>query len=110
MGTCEALATQYDTQVLANLPIEPAIREGGDTGKPVVYFAPESISAKRYMIAADKLIAFLDGVDDNISNSAIQPSMPAGVSACSTEGQKIKAEQEKAKSSGESCGTGCGCH
>ena len=110
MGTCEALATQYDTQVLANLPIEPAIREGGDTGKPVVYFAPESISAKRYMIAADKLIAFLDSVDDNINNSAIQPSMPAGVSACSTEGQKIKAEQEKAKKSDESCGTGCGCH
>ena len=110
MGTCEALATQYDTQVLANLPIEPAIREGGDSGKPIVYFNPESISAKRYMIAADKLIAFLDSVDDNISNSAIQPSMPAGVSACSTEGQKIKAEQEKAKKSDESCGTGCGCH
>ena len=110
MGTCEELATQYNTQVLANLPIEPAIREGGDAGKPVVYFNPESVSAKRYMIAADKLIAFLDSVDDNISNSAIQPSMPAGVSACSTEGQKIKAEQEKAKKSDESCGTGCGCH
>ena len=110
MGTCEALAVQYNTQVLANLPIEPAIREGGDAGKPVVYFNPESVSAKRYMIAADKLIAFLDSVDDNINNSAIQPSMPAGVSACSTEGQKIKAEQEKAKKSDESCGTGCGCH
>ncbi|MDZ7817285.1 MAG: Mrp/NBP35 family ATP-binding protein [Aliarcobacter sp.] len=109
MGTCEELAVKYETQVLANLPIEPAIREGGDAGKPVVYFAPESISAKRYMIAADKLISFLNSVDDNISNSAIQPSMPAGVSACSPEGQKIKAEQE-AKKSGESCGTGCGCH
>jgi ATP-binding protein involved in chromosome partitioning len=64
------------------------------------------------MIAADKLIQFLANIDDNISNSAIQPIMPAGVSACSTEGQKIKAEHEeaqKAKSSG-SCGTGCGCH
>ena len=88
MGTCEELATQYNTQVLANLPIEPAIREGGDTGKPVVYFQPESVSAKRYMIAADKLIQFLASIDDNISNSAIQPIMPAGVSACSTEGQK----------------------
>ncbi len=112
MGTCEELATQYNTQVLANLPIEPAIREGGDAGKPVVYFNPESVSAKRYMIAADKLIQFLASIDDNIDNSAIQPIMPAGVSACSTEGQKIKAEHEsaqKAKSSG-SCGTGCGCH
>lgn len=107
MGTCEALAIQYDTQVLANLPIEPAIREGGDSGKPVVYFAPESISAKRYMIAADKLIAFLDSVDDNISNSAIQPTTAPGVSACSTASSKPK---EQPKKSDESCGTGCGCH
>jgi ATP-binding protein involved in chromosome partitioning len=107
MGTCEALATQYDTQVLANLPIEPAIREGGDSGKPIVYFAPESISAKRYMMAADKLIQFLASIDDNIDNSAIQPTTPPGVSACSTAAAKPK---EQAKSSGESCGTGCGCH
>ena len=107
MGTCEALATQYDTQVLANLPIEPAIREGGDSGKPIVYFNPESISAKRYMIAADKLIAFLESVDDNISNSAIQPTTAPGVSACSTAAAKPK---EQPKSSDESCGTGCGCH
>ncbi len=112
MGTCEELASQYDTQVLGNLPIEPAIRVGGDSGKPIVYFNPESVSAKRYMIAADKLIQFLASVDDGIDNSAIQPIMPAGVSACSTEGQKIKAEHEAAQKakSGGSCGTGCGCH
>ena len=107
MGTCEELASQYDTQVLANLPIEPAIREGGDNGKPIVYFAPESISAKRYMMAADKLIQFLASIDDNIDNSAIQPTTPPGVSACSTAAAKPK---EQPKSSGESCGTGCGCH
>ena len=110
MGTCVELAKQYDSQVLANLPIEPAIRVGGDSGKPIVYFNPESVSAKRYMIAADKLIQFLANVDDNIDNSAIQPIMPAGVSACSTEGQKIKAEHEAKKASSGSCGTGCGCH
>ena len=110
MGTCVELAEKYDTQVLANLPIEPAIREGGDSGKPVVYFNPESVSAKRYMIAADKLIQFLANIDDDINNSAIQPIMPAGVSACSSEGQKIKAEHDAKKSSGGSCGTGCGCH
>ena len=111
MGTCEELAKQYDTQVLGNLPIEPAIREGGDSGKPIVYFNPESISAKRYMIAADKLISFLNAQEKNeISNAAIQPIMPAGVRACSPEGQKIKAEHEKAQKTGGSCGTGCGCH
>jgi ATP-binding protein involved in chromosome partitioning len=109
MGTCEELASQYNTQVLGNLPIEPAIREGGDSGKPVTYFNPESVSAKRYMMAAEKLINFIDNQDE-VSNEAIQPTMPAGVSACSTEGQRIKAEQEAAKKSGGSCGTGCGCH
>lgn len=109
MGTCEELAKQFKTQVLGNLPIEPAVRIGGDSGKPIVYFEPESITAKRYMIAAEKLLAFLDSQDD-VSNASIQPNLPAGVSACSTEGKQIKAEQEKNKNSGESCGTGCGCH
>ncbi len=109
MGTCEELATQYNTQVLANLPIEPAIRQGGDAGKPITYFNPESVSAKRYMIAADKLISFLNSQSE-VSNADIQPIMPAGVSACSTEGQKIKAEHEAKKASSGSCGTGCGCH
>ncbi len=106
-GTCDELAKQYNTQVLANLPIEPAIRVGGDSGKPIVYFEPESISAKRYMMAASKLISMLENQGE-VSNEAIQPIMPAGVSACSPEGQKIKAEHEAKKSGG--CGTGCGCH
>lgn len=107
-GTCEELAKEYNTQVLGSLPIEPAIRRGGDNGKPIVYFEPESITAKRYMMAAEKLISMLDSQDgDDVSNEAIQPIMPAGVSACSPEGQKFKAEHEAKKSGG--CGTGCGC-
>ena len=58
-------------------------------------------------MAADKLIQFLASIDDNIDNSAIQPTTPPGVSACSTAAAKPK---EQPKSSGESCGTGCGCH
>lgn len=111
-GTCEDLAKEYKTQVLAKLPIELAIRKGGDSGKPIVYFEPESIIAKRYMIAADKLISILDN-QDKVSNEAIQPIMPAGVSACSPEGQKIKAQYE-AKKNAECCNSdeskSCGCH
>ena len=61
------------------------------------------------MMAADKLISMLENQGE-VSNEAIQPIMPAGVSACSSEGQKIKAEHDAKKSSGGSCGTGCGCH
>ena len=90
------LISKDRTYRLYQSTIEPAIREGGDSGKPVTYFAPESVSAKRYMIAAERLISFLDAHDE-VSNAAIQPIMPAGVSACSTEGQKIKAEHEAAQ-------------
>ncbi len=104
MGTCEDLAKQYNTQVLGNLPIEPAIREGGDEGKPVVYFNPESQSAKRYMQAAAKLISFVDEVSGKVSNEAIQPTMD-GTSACSTTTGASSAQ----KSSGGCGSSGCGC-
>jgi ATP-binding protein involved in chromosome partitioning len=83
-GTCEDLAKEFNTQVLANIPIEPAIREGGDEGKPVVYFAPQSASAKRYMKAAELL---WDNIQESnkkgiIGNASVQPTTN-GVSACS---------------------------
>jgi ATP-binding protein involved in chromosome partitioning len=98
MGTCEELAREYNTSVMANIPIEPAIREGGDAGKPIVYFHPESITAKRYMQAAAKLWEFIENVNDKdlAGNSAIQPTTN-GVSACST--------ASKSHSGGS-----CGCH
>jgi ATP-binding protein involved in chromosome partitioning len=84
MGTCEDLADQYNTQVLGNLPIEPSIRVGGDTGKPIVYCDPESISAKRYMLASSKLLTFIDEHTDKAENASIQPTTPPGQSACSS--------------------------
>ncbi|QOG12334.1 Mrp/NBP35 family ATP-binding protein [Arcobacter sp. FWKO B] len=98
IGTCEALAKDYGTTVLANIPIEPAIREGGDDGKPIVYFHPESVTAKRYMQASAKLWDFIENVNSSnlADNSAIQPTTN-GVSACSTTSQS-------------SSKGGCGCH
>jgi ATP-binding protein involved in chromosome partitioning len=106
-GTCEELAKTYETQVLANIPIEPAIRLGGDEGKPIVYFYPESISAKRYMRAAETLIAQIDNVNASggASNAQIQPTTPPGVSACSTAGAAAKPQHNHDHKSG-----GCGCN
>jgi ATP-binding protein involved in chromosome partitioning len=95
MGTCEDLAKNYDTQVLANMPIEPSIRVGGDEGKPIVYFYPESVSGKRYLIASEKVWEFIGAVEAD--NSAIQPTTPPGVSACST------------AAAGQKGDSGCGC-
>lgn len=110
-GTCDELASEYNTQVIAHIPIEPTIRVGGDEGKPVVYFYPDSASGKRYLKAAEMLWENIvqSNEDGSISNESIQPNMPAGVSACSTEGQAHKAakEAEAQKQSGDSC---CGGH
>ena len=75
------LAKEYDTQVLGNVPIEPTIRVAGDEGKPVVYHYPESATAKRYLLAAEKLWESVEASDAD--NSGIQPTTPPGVSACS---------------------------
>jgi ATP-binding protein involved in chromosome partitioning len=84
-GTCEDLAKEYNTQVLANIPIEPNIRTGGDEGKPVVYFHPDSVTGKKYLKAAELLWENIEESNANgsIGNEAIQPTSN-GVSACST--------------------------
>ena len=115
-GTCDDLAKEYNTQVIANIPIEPSIRVGGDDGKPIVYFYPDSASGKRYLAAAELLWQNIEKSNEEgtIGNEAIQPTMPAGVSACSTQGQAHQAAQKQASSGG--CGShggdgqgGCGC-
>ncbi len=86
MGTSAPMAEAFDTKVLAQIPIEPSIRTGGDTGKPVVYFAPDSETAKRYMKAAEDLWTQIEKINEEggVDNQAIQPTTPEGVSACST--------------------------
>jgi len=85
MGTTEPVAKEYDTNVIARIPIEPAIRVGGDTGMPVTYHMPDSETAKRYQKASTELLAFIDKVNEEggADNSAVQPTTPPGVSACS---------------------------
>ena len=109
-GTSEVVAKEYSTEILAQVPIEPAIREGGDEGKPITYHHPESQTAKNYMLLASNLWAFIEKVNEDglASNEAIQPT--SGASACSTAAAPQQAPQ------GGGCGThggsgqgGCGC-
>ena len=75
---------------------------------PIAYHQPDSETAKRYQAAATHLIAFIDKVNDEggADNSAVQPTTPPGVSACSTGAGAASASAEPAKDSGG----GCGCH
>ena len=109
MGTSEAVAKEFETELMGCIPIEPAIRVGGDTGMPITFHQPDSEIAKRYQAAAAKLWAFVEKVnaEGGADNTSIQPTTPPGVSACSTSG--VAAATTTQASSG-SCGTGCGCH
>ena len=105
-GTSAPMAKEFDTTIIAEIPIEPAIRTGGDEGKPITFVAPTSESAKRYMAAAESIWAMIEEINANggVDNEAVQPTTPPGVSACSTP------KQPEPQQSAGSCGTGCGCH
>ena len=83
-GTTEEVAKAYNTEVLAQIPIEPAVRVGGDNGKPVSFYEPNSVTAKRYEKAAARLWEIIENINNEggADNSSIQPVMD-GKSACS---------------------------
>jgi ATP-binding protein involved in chromosome partitioning len=45
-------AERYDVPLLGEIPIDPLVREGGDTGQPIVLAAPESPTAQAFRDAA----------------------------------------------------------
>ncbi len=100
-GTSEPMAKEFDTKVIAEIPIEPSIRTGGDEGKPITFVSPTSESAKRYVSAAESIWETIEEINANggVDNQAVQPTTPPGVSACSTAGA----------SSAQSSAGGCGC-
>jgi ATP-binding protein involved in chromosome partitioning len=104
-ATTKPLAEKFDTIVLSEVPIEPAIREGGDSGKPVVFHNADSETAKRYLQAATKLWNTIEKINEEggVDNQAVQPTTPPGVSACSTSA----APSDKGHDHGD--GGGCGC-
>jgi ATP-binding protein involved in chromosome partitioning len=86
-GAAEELARRYETKVLGKIPIEPAIREGGDTGKPILIAHPDSASAQEFMKIAKSVDKFIEYVleQDLAGNEMIQPiyGVNGAPSACS---------------------------
>ncbi len=58
-GGGERTAAQYDVPLLGKIPIEPAVREGGDLGHPVVEGHPESATARAFAHVAERVAARL---------------------------------------------------
>lgn len=76
-GTTQPLAEAYHTQILGEIPIEPAIREGGDSGLPITVLAPECESSKRYQQIASELWEKVLEINEEggVSNEEIQPTV-----------------------------------
>lgn len=108
-GTSQPMADEFNTKIIAQIPIEPGVRTGGDEGKPITFASPTSESAKRFAAAAASIWATIEQInaEGGVDNAAVQPTTPPGVSACST---PAAAPAAAPKSQGESCGSGCGCH
>ena len=58
-GGGASIAKQYDTELLGSLPLDIAIREGVDNGRPTVAIEPESPIADAYRGIARKIAAKL---------------------------------------------------
>ncbi len=76
-GTTQPLADNYQTDVLGEIPIEPAIREGGDSGLPITVVAPNCETSKRYQSIATKLWSEVVRVNEEggVDNEKIQPTI-----------------------------------
>ncbi len=67
-GGGEAMAKQYDIDLLGELPLEISIREGVDHGKPTVAMQPDSSSSLIYRDIAIKMAAKLSMQAKDYSN------------------------------------------
>ena len=62
-GGGEALATELSVPFLGAVPLDLAVREAGDEGKPTVIFAPESPAAVALRRIGDQMIEALAGTE-----------------------------------------------
>src|SRR5699024_11024533 len=65
----QQLAQEYDTKLLASLPLVSTIREHADAGTPLVLAAPDSAEAALYQVAARRLAGAL-----SLRNAAKPPA------------------------------------
>ena len=71
-GGGERAAEKLGIPFLGRVPIDPAIRVGGDTGNPIVIATPDSPQAKAFREIAAKLAAALEGGGAGAAKSRIE--------------------------------------
>ena len=55
-GGGKAIAEKFEVPFLGEIPIDPEIRKGGDSGQPIVYADPESKTSKAFTKIAETIM------------------------------------------------------
>jgi ATP-binding protein involved in chromosome partitioning len=55
-GAGKGISSRLDTEFLGDLPLDPAVREDGDRGNPIVKVNPNSPVSQEFLSIADKLM------------------------------------------------------
>jgi len=71
-GGGERLANELGTAYLGGIPIDPRIREGGDSGKPIVHSLPDIEESKIILNIAEKLNATISSGDSSSTDIEIE--------------------------------------
>ena len=67
----ERAAEKYEVPFLGRIPLDPAIREGGDAGKPIVVADPASPQTKAFLDVAQTLRQRIEGAAGESSGSSL---------------------------------------
>ena len=61
-GGGQQLATQVGLELLAQIPMDPRISEGGDTGRPLVAVEPTAPASKVLTALAARVVAGMNAI------------------------------------------------
>jgi len=71
-GGGERLAAELKTNFLGGIPLDPRIREGGDSGKPILHDLPEIDESKKILAIAEKLVEYVNAKESQSSDIEIE--------------------------------------
>jgi len=74
-GGAKKAAGDLDLDFLGEIPLEPAVREAGDAGVPLVVSAPESASARSFLALADEVGTRLAVTAEKNMRQAVGPTI-----------------------------------
>lgn len=61
-GGGQTLSEDMHLPVLAQIPLEPQVREAGDAGRPTALSSPDSPAGREFLALADRVIALVEAV------------------------------------------------